>query len=84
MIVAAAVKKGNKVYALPAPARHADVLNYMENAMPNVVEPIDGQQGFIDSDKGFVGRKKAANIALREGHITKLMSPPELFSEDLW
>lgn len=83
MIVAAAIKgENNKVYALPAPARHHDVIHVMAQA--GLPTPIKGEQGFIDSERGFVGRFQAGNIALAEGQITKLQWGNKLYSEDLW
>lgn len=85
MIIAAAVRRGAKVYALPAPARHGDVLDLMAEALPDEPWPIDGDQGFIDSEQGFVTRRRAANIAISQGQIAELKYQKfELFSEDLW
>lgn len=84
MIIAAAVRKGAKVYALPAPARHSDVLDCVAGASPNQDWPIDGEQGFIDHERGFVDRRQAAGIALEQHQILKLNWGPDLFSEDLW
>ena len=79
MIIAVACMIDGKVQTLPAPARHHNVLH--KYPMP---EHKHGEQGFIDDSLGFVGRKKAAKIALAEGQVEKLHSPPWLFSEDLW
>jgi len=82
MIIAAAAMIDGEVKALPAPARHGDVLHRWP--MP---EHRHGTQGFIDSKEGFVNRSRACLIAYREGQIgkPKKTSPQnELFSEDLW
>lgn len=84
MIVAAAIKHEGTVYALPAPARHHNIIEYMvvEHGYERV--PGDAEQGFIDSQEGFVERERAACIALENEQVAKLHSPPWLFSEDLW
>jgi hypothetical protein len=47
--------------------------------------PIRGEQGFIDSDKGFVRRALARDIAVHEAkQVDKTTHPTQLFSEDLW
>ncbi len=85
MIVAAAIRSAvnGAVYALPAPARHHDVIHFMA-AKAGLPKPIKGDQGFIDSERGFVDRETAADIALAIGQIDKLNVPPKLYSEDLW
>lgn len=90
MIVAAAIRTSSgRVYALPAPARHHDILR-------RLIPPGPGQeQGFIDADQGFVDRKTARAIVVHEGqplapHQRSGLPrrepdhPKELFSEDLW
>ena len=79
MIVAVAVMIDGEVVTFPAPARHYNILHKFP-----LPEHEHGDQGFIDDKRGFVGRVEAAGIALRENGVTKLMSPPWLFSEDLW
>ncbi|GAA0623570.1 hypothetical protein [Thalassospira tepidiphila] len=82
MIVAAAMMIDGEVKALPAPARHHDIIGRWP--MP---EHHHGTQGFIDSKEGFVDRFRACLIAIIEGQIEmpKATSPQnELFSEDLW
>ncbi len=81
MIIAAAMKIDGVVRALPAPARHGDIIH--KYPMP---EHEHGEQGFIDDRMGFVGRATAARIAVGGGQVNagKLIAPPDLFSEDLW
>lgn len=80
MIVAAAVIVDGEVKSLPAPARHHNIISQY----PLTKGHTHGIQGFIDDKEGFVGRRRAAQIALEENQITKLNWPPTLFSEDLW
>jgi hypothetical protein len=85
MIVAAAVKRGKLVCFMEPPHRHHHILHALaDNGVPI---PVSGKQGFIDDKEGFVGRRKAAKIALSLGQVlggNKLTSPPNLYSEDLW
>lgn len=80
MIVAVACFIDGEVHALPAPARHHDVLHQY----PLTMGHEHGEQGFIDHDLGYVNRKIAGEIAIKEGQIEKLKWPPDLYSEDLW
>lgn len=83
MIKAAAINIDGVIYTLPAPARHHDIISHCADVL-KLNTPIMGEQGFIDDTGKFLMRRYAANIAMREGQITKLMSPPYLYSEDLW
>lgn len=82
MIVAAAIRRKGKNYALPAPARHADIMRRWD-----VGRDGDHVQGFIDSEHGFVDRRDAALIANREGQRLDTdhhQIAHVLFSEDVW
>lgn len=84
MIVAAAVKIDGEVRALPAPARHHDILHRWP-----LPDHEHGEQGFIDDQLGFLGRGQAYWRAKDEGQLegrskTGNQSTPMLFSEDLW
>ena len=80
MIVAAAIRKDGKIYALPAPARHHTIIHKYKLGMI----PVD-DQGFIDSDHGYVRRGPALKIALLNKQIKEGATPHHgLFSEDLW
>lgn len=80
-VVCAAVKVGTTVYALPRPARHHNVLWFMND---HGVPPRPADQGFLLSDGRFTLRKAAAGVALRAGQTQVLQVPPHLYSEDLW
>jgi len=88
MIEVAAIKKDGKVYSLPRPARHHNVMHEFKLGRPH-------EQGFIDDRLGFVGRHQALCIALackQELRFNKRQTAPGefcdpahgLFSEDLW
>lgn len=88
MIIAAAVRHAGRVYALPAPARHGDVLVYMYDQGCPTPPYGDATEGFIDSEQGFVSRRDAYVIVMEERQPLrdgkKEPDLRELFSEDLW
>lgn len=84
MIVAAAIRLDGKVYALPAPARHHNVIHHMVHIC-GIKPPIVGDQGFVDSNLGFVDRKTAWKIAEENKQIkTENIRGGTLYSEDVW
>ena len=82
-IVAAAIMQRGKLYTLPAPARHPDIIRviYAETG-----RPVNGDQGFVTNTGRFVGRKQAWRIANEAGQkIAPIACAPGLlFSEHLW
>lgn len=79
-IVAAAIKRDDVVYTLPAPARHNDVIRMMvEQGVP---PPISHKQGFVTSAGRFVDRTEAADIAYEAKQIPAFVNL--LMSEDVW
>lgn len=81
-IVAAAIQRDGLCYALPAPARHADILRAIHVVTGEA--PVQGIEGFMTSRGQFLDRKAAARLCLANGQLPAVMSPPELYSEDLW
>ena len=84
VIVAVAIRLDGKVWALPAPARHHDVIHRIVSSGDRTRAPASAEQGFVDSSLGFVSRERAREIAIREGHVAHPAHPRQLFSEDLW
>ncbi|MFA6046456.1 MAG: hypothetical protein WC718_15835 [Phycisphaerales bacterium] len=78
----AAIRWGGRVWSLPRPARHHDVIALIHRATGAM--GIDDVQGFVTSTGRFVDRKDGAEIALASGQVEALRWPPNLFSEDLW
>lgn len=74
-IEAAAVRIGEMIHTLPAPARHYEVHRLAGG---------EGEEGFATSDGGFVGRAEAAQVALAAGQISTLRDPPLLYCCDLF
>jgi len=83
-VTAAAIRDDDgKVWTLPAPARHHNILRHMyDSGKPGSF--LDGQ-GFVLEDGTFVNRKVAAKLAVESGQIKKTeYVDGQLFSEDLW
>jgi hypothetical protein len=78
-----AIKYANKVFSLPAPNRHHDVIRMIGGISgPDV-------QGFLDANGVFLNRKQAFEVATQTGQIKRpdtsgTYQGPQLFSEDLW
>lgn len=89
MIIAAAIRQGDKIYSLPAPARHHDILRWMNNegVKYNPEDDLDCQ-GFVASWYGelrYVRRIPAKSIARENNQLLPRTSTcRELFSEDVW
>jgi hypothetical protein len=80
-IVAAALLVDEKVWTLPAPARHHDIIrHYIAETRKVRVPPHD--QGFVTSAGRFVRRAPAAMLAFRAGQVTERKH--RLYSEDVW
>lgn len=82
-IECAAIKKDGKVYVVPRPGRHHDVIHHMihEVGLPNA----HGEQGFTTNYERFVNRTHGKQIAKKAQQLLKRASPNKhLFSEDLW
>jgi len=83
MIKQAAIKDSTgKIWTLPRPARHCDILHYMYESSAG--ETTLDDQGFLLDDGSWVNRKQAAEYALKTGQCSELVAPPDLYSEDLW
>ena len=76
-----ALKDGNKVYSLPAPNRHHDVIGMIGGTHGQEV------QGFLDANGTFLNRKQAFVVAQMTGQLKRGpdgYQGDQLFSEDLW
>jgi hypothetical protein len=78
-----AIMQQDRIYSLPKPNRHADVIRMMivEHGMEG---PMTGIQGFLTEIGGFMNRKDAAKLAVDTRQVKNLSVEGELFSEDLW
>ena len=82
MITHVALLCKGRIYALPKPARHPDV---MRMAVKDGIVKYVGQreQGFLDSTGRFLSRREAKAVAVKCGQVPS-GGKPELYSEDLW
>lgn len=85
MITHVAIIHKGTLYSLPKPNRHHNVIRLIYACTGH---PVYGQtEGFLDRHGSFIGRKTAANIVAdtkQPLRFEKLVSPPNLYSEDLW
>lgn len=85
-IVAAAIRDiDGKVWSVPPPGRHHDVIQLMR--AEGYTGPVSGedQQGFLLNDGRFCRRKAAYFVAVRAGQLKngKTISS-QVTTEDLW
>lgn len=82
MIIRAAMKVNGTVQSLPKPKRHHDIIR----KFPRTQGHKHGEQGFIDSELGFVSREVAKVIAVASDQLLERAQKysDELFSEDVW
>jgi hypothetical protein len=82
-----AIRFLGKVYSLPAPARHHDVIRLIcQEANVAHVDAHDDDQGFLDEKGTYLTRKQALVSAdllgqLKPGTVVRCS---QLFSEDVW
>lgn len=84
-IVGVAIKYDGKVYSLPKPNRHHNVIRMIAEENGCGIQGPD-IQGFIDADGYFWNRKQALAIALSFDQILdkSKIRGDRLYSEDLW
>ena len=93
-ITAAAILRDGKIYQLPPPARHGDVMSMLgttETEDGEMWTLHDGDQGFVTNTGRFVDRVEGHQIAKtagqliprKDGHLND-RDGSHLFSEDLW
>ena len=86
-IVGVAVRHDGRVYSLPAPARHCDVLRKIveETGIERWTGDLHYDQGFVDEAGTYLHRYAALLRAYRTGQVTPTFEPKGvLTSEDLW
>ena len=87
-IAVAAIRQDGKVYSVPRPGRHHDVIRLIAEETGEVV---DGDQGFVTSTGRFVDRWKGFQIAKTAHQLNaaelkrrKAREFDQLYSEDIW
>lgn len=81
-----AVRYGGKVYSLPKPNRHADVIRIIMQETDAVNVPPFEDQGFLDESGRFLSRRQALLVAMLGKQV---LDPSKvrhnmLSSDDLW
>mgnify|MGYP001300164794 CR=1 FL=1 len=95
MITHVAIKRNGKIYSLPAPNRHHDVLYSMSEDERNVSDEEEDQdiQGFLDDKGNFLNRREAYEMVVNTPQFIRqeknkdretYYNGPDLYSEDLW
>ncbi len=81
-ITGVAIKRPEKLWTLPPPYRHGDIIAII--AARGYQIPVTGEQGFITDDGQFINREDALILVRENGQLLKEYHPKYLFSEDLW
>lgn len=88
MITHVAIRFQGKVYSLPAPNRHNDVIRLIiEQAGVTYVDARDDDQGFLIDGETWCRRRPALRVAkecgqLKPGGMGEKLG--KLYSEDVW
>jgi hypothetical protein len=88
MITHVAIKYDGKIYSLPAPNRHHNVIRMIaeENGVGIIGPDV---QGFLDDKGNFLDRHNGYIYAQANGQLKRMPGPQfyqgdDLYSEDLW
>lgn len=73
-----------RVFDLPRPARHGDVIGHIVSTTDLTHVSQGHTQGFVTDAGDFVDRYDGARIAHAAGQIAAPKESGVLFSEDLW
>lgn len=84
IVIAAAVLQDGKIYTMPPPKRHNDIIHAMSRT-EGLERVTSEQQGFLLSNKTFATREEARLVADEAEQTSDRDKHQEkLFSEDLW
>ena len=81
-----AIQYAGKVWSLPAPNRHHNVIRMIAEETGDGIRGPD-VQGFLDENGRFLRRAQAHALAVRSGQINRRpggYQGSDLYSEDLW
>jgi len=88
MITHVAIRFNGKIYSLPAPNRHHDVIRLIvQETGAKTVDAREDDQGFLIDGDRYCRRKPALRIATECGQLKPNCLGPKLgklFSEDVW
>lgn len=81
MITHVAIRFEGKVWSMPSPFRHHDVIKLIvANTDAQYVDAHGDDQGFLDAHGRYRSREEAYLIAANAGQVPRT----QLYSEDLW
>lgn len=85
-IVGVAAKAYGKLYQLPKPNRHHDLLDIMFKERGEQEQVAADEEGFITSTGRYVNREEGLVIAQKANQILpeRHNHPSELYSESVW
>lgn len=86
-IAAVAVRYRDKVWTLPPPNRHHNVIRRIADETGDKLIDCSGKnQGFVDEEGRYLDRVEALAVALANGQVLDAndIRAGQLFSEDLW
>lgn len=81
-----AIQYAGRVWSLPAPNRHHDVIRHIAKETGDGIRGPD-VQGFVDDTGRFLRRAQAYSLAAKNGQLTRRpggYQGADLYSEDLW
>lgn len=80
-----AIRFQEKIYSLPEPNRHHDVIRLIaEQTGVSYVDSKGEDQGFLDSSGRYLNRKQALLNARLHNQIKGTIIQNQLYSENLW
>lgn len=83
-VLASAIVYSRRVWTLPAPCRHHDIIEAIYNSNGKGVDGTE-LQGFVDNNGAFLTREQAFVLARSVGQLVDSRTPgPILFSEEVW
>lgn len=84
IVIAAAVLHNGKIYTMPPPKRHHNIIQAMSRT-EGLERVTQAQQGFRLCDNSFATREEARKVADAAGQTSERdMHHEKLYSEDLW
>lgn len=79
----AAIKVGNRVFSLPQPMRHDNIVRVIYDELgPDWMG--EETEGFLTTAGDFLTRETALVIALAAGQVIKPLHLGRLYSEEMW
>lgn len=86
LITHVAIRFDGRVWSLPRPNRHHDVIRHIRAVTGAAyVDAYGKDQGFLDEDGTYLDRKQALEVARAAGQLrTDVEVQDQLYSENVW